>query len=139
MGKTLRFSISMDEELANAFDKLIERKGYTNRSEAVRDLVRNRLVADEWEHAKGDVVATVAIVYDHHKRELQARLTDLQHQYQKHIICSTHVHLDERNCLEVVILRGRPALIRAAAEKLISTRGVKHGAIMATTTGKELV
>ncbi|MFA4030223.1 MAG: hypothetical protein GDYSWBUE_001847 [Candidatus Fervidibacterota bacterium] len=139
MGRTARFSISMDEDLLKAFDSLILRRGYTNRSEAVRDLVRNRLVMDEWEHAKGDVVAAVAVVYDHHNRLALNRLTDMQHRFQKLIICTTHVHLDERNCLEVVILRGKSRAVREAADKLISLRGVKHGSIMATTTGKELV
>jgi CopG family nickel-responsive transcriptional regulator len=138
-GRVARFSISMEEELLEAFDSLIARKGYSNRSEAVRDLIRNRLVVDEWEHAKGDVVAAVAVVYDHNKQIVVGRLMELQHQFQKHIVCTTHVHLDENNCLEVVILRGKPRSVREVADKLVSLRGVKHGAIMATTTGKELV
>lgn len=139
VGKTVRFSISMDEELLKAFDGLISRKGYTNRSEAMRDLIRNRLVIDEWEHAKGDVVAAVAIIYDHNKRIVSNRLMDMQHRFQKLIACTTHVHLDEHNCLEVIILRGKSRVVREAADKIVSLRGVKHGSVMATTTGKRLV
>jgi CopG family nickel-responsive transcriptional regulator len=100
MGKILRFGVSMEEELLRAFDELIQKKGYPNRSEAIRDLVREALAARALEEGE-EVVGVVVLLYDHHKRELLARLTSLQHHAHTHVLASLHVHLDEERCLEV--------------------------------------
>jgi CopG family nickel-responsive transcriptional regulator len=136
--KVTRFGISMDPELLDKFDRLIEDKGYANRSEAVRDLIREHLVAGEWEKLKGEVVGTVTLVFDHHVHDLSDKLTDLQHHHYRNIISSTHIHLDEHNCLEVLVVRGKSSEVKSIAERLISTKGVKHGRLAMTSTGKEL-
>ncbi|MEE8637474.1 MAG: nickel-responsive transcriptional regulator NikR [Candidatus Margulisiibacteriota bacterium] len=136
--KVTRFGVSMDPELLDKFDKLISQKGYANRSEAVRDLVRDHLVEKEWEKGKGEVVGTVTLVYDHHVHDLSDKLTDLQHHHYRNIISTTHIHLDGHNCLEVLILKGKSGGVKSIAERLISTKGVKHGRLAMTSTGKEL-
>ena len=133
-----RLGVSLPSELVTAFDALIERKGYRTRSEAVRDAMRNYLVAQQWESMRGEVIGTVTLVFDHHTRELTHVLTDLQHQLHEQIVCSTHVHLDAHNCLEVIVVRGTADQVRAMADHLISTRGVKHGRLVCTTTGTGL-
>ncbi len=134
----IRFGISLDKLLLERFDRLIKKKGYKNRSEAIRDLIRDSLVKDEWESATTEIAGTITIVYSHDTRELTDRLIDLQHEYHESIISAMHVHLDEHNCLEVIVVRGKPKDIKAIADKLIGTRGVKHGKLTATTTGKHL-
>ena len=138
MNELARFSVSIDSELLEKFDKLISSKGYRNRSEAIRDLVRDYLVENEW---KQDVetMGAVTIVYNHHKRELSESLIALQHDHHSSIISSTHIHIDEHNCMEVVIVKGKGSIVREIADKLISTKGVKHGKLTMTTTGKNLV
>lgn len=136
MPGTDRIGISISRRLLKAFDSIIRHKGYPSRSEAIRDIIRDYLVEQEWVAGKGEVVGTVTIVYDHHSRELGKRLTELQHHHRGAIISSTHVHLDEDNCLEVVIVKAKPGEVRKIADELISTRGVKHGRLVATTTGK---
>jgi CopG family nickel-responsive transcriptional regulator len=133
-----RLGVSMDGELLRQFDDRIETAGYASRSEAIRDLVRDYLVRDQWQAETGTVVGTVTLVYDHHTRLLGDRLTDIQHDHHADILCSTHVHLDHRNCLEIVVLAGPAARIRALAESLISTRGVKHGSLTCTSTGEDI-
>ena len=138
MSNLVRFGVSLPRELVSAFDARIERAGYTTRSEAIRDVMRDYLVAGEWEADQGPVVGTVTIVFDHETRELSHALTDLQHHFHSAITCATHVHLDEHNCLEVIVVKGSAAQVRAIAERLISTRGVKHGKLVCTTTGSRL-
>jgi CopG family transcriptional regulator, nickel-responsive regulator len=138
VAKTVRFGVAMDDELLNKFDTLIDRKGYENRSEAIRDLVRNLLVEEEWAGGDAETVGTITLVYDHHVHDLQDNLTDLQHNLHEAIISTVHVHLDAHNCLEVLIVRGAAVEIKAAADQLIGTKGVKHGRLTMTTTGKEL-
>lgn len=133
-----RFGVSMERELLEQFDALLAREGYVSRSEAIRDLVRARLVEQEWERPTASVVATITVVYEHSAHELGRVLTEMQHRYHGVIICSTHVHLDEENCLEVVVLKGRSGRVREIADRLISTRGVKHGKVVLTTTGTSL-
>jgi CopG family transcriptional regulator, nickel-responsive regulator len=128
----------MENDLLGRFDELIAKRGYASRSEAFRDLVRQELVKEEWADPNAEVVGTVTIVYEHHEHELANVLTELQHQYHEAIVCSTHVHLDAHNCLEVIIVRGPSARIRCIANSLISTRGVKHGDLCCTTTGQVL-
>jgi len=132
------FGVSIPADLVDTFDRLIEGKGYRTRSEAIRDLMRDALVESEWESNAGEVVGTVTIVYNHEVREISRVLTQLQHQYLDAIVCTTHVHMDEHNCMEVLVVRGAAAEVQAIADKLISTRGVKHGKLVCTTTGKLL-
>ncbi|MCS6829713.1 MAG: nickel-responsive transcriptional regulator NikR [Armatimonadota bacterium] len=138
MAKLKRFGVSIPAELVDAFDRLIEAKGYPNRSEAIRDLMRDALVESEWESDAGEVVGTVTIVYHHEARDLSRKMTQMQHEAGDVVICTTHVHLDEHNCMEVVVVRGSAAQVRAIADKLISMKGVKHGKLVCTTTGKSL-
>jgi CopG family nickel-responsive transcriptional regulator len=139
MAKTVRFGVAMDDDLLGKFDRVIDRKGYENRSEAIRDLVRNLLVEEEWAAGAEETVGTITLVYDHHVHELQDTLTDLQHDLHEAIISTIHVHLDAHNCLEVLIVKSKSGDIKAAADRLIGTKGVKHGRLIMTTTGKELV
>ena len=135
----VRFGVSVPQQLMEAFDKRIRAKGYRTRSEAIRDIMRGYLVEGEWERHTGLVVGTITLVYDHATRELTHVLTDVQHHFHGAICSSTHVHLDEHNCLEVIIVRGPGRDVQAVADRLISTRGVKHGKLVCTTTGKGLV
>ncbi len=139
MSKVERFGVSMEEELLRRFDALIEDRRYASRSEAIRDLVRQELVKEEWSDPDTEVVGTVNLVYEHHVHDLSDRLAELQHQYHDLIICNTHVHMDAHNCLEVIIVRGPNRRVRTIANTLISTRGVKHGQLVSTTTGKQVV
>ncbi|MGD0887395.1 MAG: nickel-responsive transcriptional regulator NikR [Thermodesulfovibrionales bacterium] len=133
-----RFGISLEKALLERFDSLIRKKGYANRSEAIRDLIRDSLVSDEWQSSKVETAGTITIVYSHDTRELTDTLTDLQHHYYNSIISSMHIHIDEHNCLEVIVVRGKSGEIKAIADKLIGTKGVKHGKLSLTTTGKHL-
>jgi CopG family nickel-responsive transcriptional regulator len=132
----VRCGVSLHQVLLDKFDRLIARQGYSNRSEAIRDLIRDRLVAEEWKVGTGETVGTVTLVYSHDTRELTETLNELQHHHHTAIISTVHVHLDEHNCLEVLILRGKGDEIKAIADKLIGTKGVKHGKLSVTTTGK---
>lgn len=138
MSGIARFGVAMDSALLDKFDQLILKKGYKNRSEAIRDLVRNNLVEEEWKIGNRETVGTVTIVYSHHVRELADILTELQHHYHAEIISCMHVHLDEHNCLEVLAVKGKSARIKRIADILIATKGVKHGKLVMTTTGKNL-
>ena len=131
-----RFGVSMGQDLLTEFDRLMRDRGYASRSEAIRDLVRKELVATEWDNPKTEVVGTVSIVYEHHEHHLSDTLAELQHHHHRSIVSTTHVHLDAHNCLEVVIVRGRSGLVRQISDALLSTKGVKHGGVVATTTGK---
>ncbi|HTN42550.1 MAG TPA: nickel-responsive transcriptional regulator NikR [Nitrospiria bacterium] len=137
MKKTIRFGVSLDHHLLEGFDRLIRDKKYVNRSEAIRDLIRDQLVEEEWKFGE-KVVGTITIVYDHDVRELGETLAHLQHQYHKAVQSTLHVHLDERNCMEVLVVMGKGAAVRAIADRLIGTKGVKHGKLTMTTTGKAL-
>lgn len=134
----VRFGVSLPRELVRAFDKRLREKGYRSRSQAIRDIMRDYLVGGEWEGSSEFVVGTVTLVFDHHTRELSNVLTQVQHEFHDAVVCSTHVHLDEHNCVEVIIVRGRAKALQAIADRLISTRGVKHGKLVYTTTGREL-
>jgi CopG family nickel-responsive transcriptional regulator len=138
-GTLVRFGVSIEQRLLETFDGIIGRRGYRSRSEAIRDLIRDRLVEEEWASGTREVVGTLTIIYDHHTRELQARMTELQHTYHAHVISTLHVHLDHHNCLEVLVVRGRPREVRALSDGLLSLKGVKHGRLAATTSGKMIV
>ena len=137
MKKLVRFGMSLDHHLLDDFDALIRRKKYTNRSEALRDLIRENLVGQEWDDNK-DTVGTVTIVYDHHVHDLTRKLTDIQHRFQLLIVSGMHVHLDHDNCLEVLVVKGKGSDIKKVSDALVSTKGVKHGKLTMTTTGKGL-
>ncbi|WP_320172468.1 nickel-responsive transcriptional regulator NikR [Maridesulfovibrio sp.] len=139
MGKTIRFGVSLDSDLLEKFDKLCDEKSYQTRSEAIRDLIRNMLVEKEWDDTEGEMAGTLSLVYDHHQSGLSQRLTELQHDSHDLILSTLHVHLDHSNCLEVMVLRGDGKSIKELAQRLISTKGVKHGKLGLTTTGEELV
>jgi len=137
MKEIVRFGVSLEKELLHKFDSLIGEKKYPNRSEAIRDLIRENLVKREW--IKGEKVAgVIALVYDHHKRELVNTLTDIQHHYHSLIISTQHIHLDEDNCLEVVVVRGKPKEVESLADRLKATKSVKHSSLIMTTIGKQI-
>lgn len=138
MSNIERFGISAPEDLLEKFDKISLQRGYASRSEAVRDLMRDNIVEQSIAEDK-EVVGTVTIVYDHHTRALADKLTDLQHDFYKNIISSTHIHMDHHNCLEVLVVKGKAQNVKDIGNKLISTKGVKHGKLVVTTTGKEIV
>lgn len=138
MGQLSRIGVAIDEDLLAKFDALIAAKGYTNRSEAFRDLIRDKLVEESSEKPDSTVVGTVTLVYDHHVRMLSDKLTEIQHGAYHNVLSTLHVHLDHDNCLEVLVLKGKAAMVRQLADALISTKGVKHGRLTITTTGAEL-
>ena len=138
MSGLTRFGVSIPSSLLKDFDGLIEGKGYQNRSEAIRDLIRDSLVKEEWREGKQEMVGTVALVYSHHTRELSRLLTRMQHDHYKTILSTLHIHLDEHNCLEVLVVKGRGGEIKKISDRLIGIRGVKHGKLSLTTTGKNL-
>ena len=138
MAGITRFGVSLEEKLRKQFDRLIERKGYANRSEAIRDLIRESLVREQWELGAEETVGTITLVYSHDTHDLTDRLNELQHAHFETIVSTLHVHLDAHNCLEVLVLRGKAANLKSIADRLIGTRGVKHGTFSATAEGKAL-
>lgn len=138
MGKTIRFGVSLDSDLLEKFDALCDERSYQTRSEAIRDLIRNMLIQKEWEDVGGETAGTLSMVYDHHQSDLAQKLTELQHDYLDIIVASLHVHLDHNNCMEILVLRGIGERLRELGQKLTSTKGVKHGKLNLTTTGKNL-
>jgi CopG family nickel-responsive transcriptional regulator len=124
-----RVGVSLEKELLGAFDKLISAQGYQSRSEAVRDLIRQHISTERARDEKAKAVAVVVLVYDHHATALMERLTDLQHSHLLQTISSIHVHLNQHDCLEVIVLRGKVSEINRVGEKLISIKGVKLGRI----------
>jgi CopG family nickel-responsive transcriptional regulator len=138
MSDLSRIGVAIDSDLLEKFDKLIARRGYANRSEAFRDLIREELVEETWEKPEGEVVGTVTLVYDHHVRLLNEKLTGMQHDHYSQILSTLHVHLDHDHCLEVLVLRGKSAQVKRIADALISTKGVKHGRLTVASTGAGL-
>lgn len=138
MSELSRIGVAIDSDLLAKFDDLIATRGYTNRSEAFRDLIRDELVHKTWERADSDVVGTVTLVYDHHVRMLNEKLVDMQHEFHRNILSTLHVHLDHDNCLEVLVVRGKARVVQKVADALISTKGVKHGRLTITTSGAGL-
>ncbi len=130
MGTLSRIGVSLDSELLRQFDSFIADKGYENRSEAFRDLIRDRLIGSVVVSGNALVVGTVTLIYDHHTRLLPEKLTDLQHESHAIVISTLHAHLDHENCLEVVVLRGRSREVQKLADRLISTKGVQHGRLV---------
>ncbi len=138
MSDLVRFGVSLEKRLIDPFDRLIAKEGYTNRSEAFRDLIRERLIRDE-ERKEGDMFGTLTLIYDHHQRGLDGRLNEIQHQAADHVVSAVHVHINPDNCLLVLILRGPASALRKVSGRLKSLHGVKHGSLSLTTTGSNLV
>ena len=137
MSSLVRFGVSLDKGLLEKFDKLIESKSYTNRSEAFRDLIRQELIQKQWQSGQ-EVAGAIILIYDHHKRELVNKLMDIQHEFGGMIISSQHVHLDHNNCLEIIAVKGSPKEAQKLADSLKSVKGVKHGTLSMSTTGKDI-
>ena len=135
-----RIGVSLENDLLEQFDRLIEQKGYATRSEAIRDLIRDALVQRQWSEAKSreEQVAVVTLVYDHDSSSLAQKLAHIQHENHKAVVSALHVHMDEHNCLEVLVLRGRAREVVRMGEGLISTKGVKYGKVVPATTGQTL-
>lgn len=132
-----RFTVSLEDKLLGQFDRFIAAHKYENRSEAVRDLIRKHLVHEEWKADK-EVVGVISLVYDHHQRQLQDKLTEIQHGYHHDVVSTTHIHLTHDDCLEVIIVRGKASRVRGLADQLIALRGVKDGALNMSSTGAHL-
>lgn len=137
MADLVRFGVSLEKELLDKFDKHIEKKGYINRSEAFRDLIRQELITKEWQGGK-EIAGAITLIFDHHKRELVNRLTDIQHDFQGIIISTQHIHLDHDNCLEIIALKGSPKEAERLADTLKAVKGVKHGTLSMSTSGKAI-
>jgi len=138
MSKLVRFGISLENELLNKFDKLISERNYSNRSEAFRDLIRQELVKKEWQEGK-EIAGAITLIFNHHKRELLDKLTDIQHDFQKIIISTQHIHLDHNNCLEIIAIKGNPKDAIELADILKSIKGVKHGTLSMSSTGRDII
>jgi len=132
-----RFGVSLEKRLLDRFDSLIRHRGYSNRSEAFRDLIRKELVREEW-HGPKEVVGAVTLVYDHHRRELVNRITDIQHDYQAIIMSTQHIHLDHDNCFEIIAVKGNARQINVLADTLRAIKGVKHGTLSISSTGRNI-
>ena len=133
-----RYTVTMPQDLFRAFDESIARKGYRNRSEAMRDLVRAALVQEQWENPDEHVAATMTLIYDHHTRDLSEKINEIQHHHGDLVVSTLHVHLDHHNCLEVIVLRGASRDVRALADALGCIKGVKHAQLALTTEGRDL-
>ena len=134
----IRFGVSIDNKLLNRFDNEIVSKGYNNRSEAIRDLIRNQMVEMEWEDENQEVAGTLTLVYNHHTRGLSDLLTELQHSFHEMILSTMHVHLDHHNCLEILVIKGKASEAKEVSDRLLSVKGVLHGKLTVTSTGKKL-
>jgi CopG family nickel-responsive transcriptional regulator len=138
MTDLVRLSFSIDTALAEVFEEMVRRSDYGNRSEFFRDMIRQRLVEEEWEIGEDEAVATITLVYDHHARGVHVKLTDLQHDHHDVILATTHVHLDHHLCAEVIICRGRPEVIRSICDRLRQQKGVLHGALSISSASLRL-
>lgn len=125
MDKTIRFTVSLPEELLKILDHRVDNLRYPSRSEYIRDLLREKTVEEEWQSDKSEVIGVLTIVYDHHQRELSQKMIDLQHNHTSNILCTTHVHIDHHNCLETIIIRGRAGDIEAIGTSIGSLKGVR--------------
>lgn len=133
-----RFGVSMESDLLRQLDAHVRQKGYASRSEALRDMVRGFLIERAWEDDTTEVAGTLTMVYDHHVHGLSDLLTDIQHEHYETVLSTMHIHLDRHNCLEVLVLRGSPRELQRVADRLIAIRGVKHGKLTMTSTGRDL-
>jgi len=132
MEKITRFGVSIEPDLLKKFDKIIKMEGYTNRSEAIRDLVRKNLIREENKNHNTVSIGTLTIIYDHHTGNLTNKLLDLQHAHTKEILSTTHIHIDHNNCLEVLVLKGKTGKLQKLADNIKSLKGIKHGELVIT-------
>jgi CopG family nickel-responsive transcriptional regulator len=141
MSEIARFGVSVENELLQSFDSLIASQGYANRSEALRDLMRDSLVKSKIEDSPeaGEVLGSLTLVYDHHAKELTDKMADLQHQHYDSVVSVLHVHVSHDDCMEVIVLRGSLREVRALADSLLSLRGVKHGKLFVTVPVKTII
>jgi CopG family nickel-responsive transcriptional regulator len=137
MSDLFRFGVSLDKALLDKFDRYIRERNYSNRSEAFRDLIRQELIKKEWQEGD-DVAGAITLIYDHHRKDLLNKITDLQHDFQKVIISTQHIHLDHDNCLEIVAVRGQPREVTKLADMLKSIKGVKHCTLSMSSTGEHI-
>ena len=137
MSKLVRFGVSLEEDLLIQFDQLIKKRKYTNRSEALRDMIREELIKKEWTENK-EVTGAITLVYDHHTRELVTKVLDVQHDYHACILSSQHIHLDHHNCFEIIVTKGKSKEIEALYQKLKSIKSVKHAGFMMATKGEHI-
>ena len=137
MSDLVRFGVSLEEDLLLKFDSLIKKRKYTNRSEAIRDLIREELVKKEWSENK-EVTGAITLVYDHHTRELVTKVLDVQHDYHTCILSSQHIHLDHHNCFEIIVTKGKSREIEDLFQKLKAIKNVKHAGFMMATQGKQI-
>jgi CopG family nickel-responsive transcriptional regulator len=133
-----RFSASLPPELMRLLDKMVREKGYDNRSQAIADMIRDKLVEHRQQSGDGEIAGSITLVYDHHQRLLQEHLTDIQHDHGENILATMHCHLDHHNCLELIAVRGAQSSVKKIADALIGARGVKHGKLVITSTGHDL-
>jgi len=132
MEKITRFGVSIEPGLLTKFDKIIKKRGYTNRSEAIRDLVRRDLIREENKDPNAESIGTLTMIYDHHTGNLTNKLLNLQHDHTKEILSTTHIHIDHNNCLEVLVLKGKTGKIQKLADNIRSLKGIKHGELVMT-------
>jgi CopG family nickel-responsive transcriptional regulator len=137
MSDLFRFGVSLDKALLDKFDRYIRERNYSNRSEAFRDLIRQELIKKEWQEGD-DVAGAITLIYDHHRKDLLYKITDLQHDFQKVIISTQHIHLDHDNCLEIVAVRGQPREVTKLADMMKSIKGVKHCTLSMSSTGEHI-
>jgi len=132
MEKITRFGVSIEPDLINKFDKMINKEGYTNRSEAIRDLIRKSLIKEKNMDPKSETIGTLTMIYNHHSGPLTNRLLELQHEHHNEILTTTHIHIDHHNCLEVLVLKGKTGNIQKLADKIKALKGIKHGELVIT-------
>ncbi|HNT69863.1 MAG TPA: nickel-responsive transcriptional regulator NikR [Syntrophorhabdaceae bacterium] len=137
MSDLVRFGVSLEKSLLDKFDRFIRERNYTNRSEAFRDMIRQELIKKEWVEGD-DVAGAITLIYDHHRKDLLNKITDIQHNYQKLIISTQHIHLDHHNCLEIIAVRGNPSAVQRLTGLLKAIKGVKHGTLSMSSAGKEI-
>ncbi len=138
MSELVRLSVSLEQPLYEQLERLVKRSEYTNRSEFVRDMIRQRLVAEQWETEQQEVIGTITMVYDHHARTLANKLIDIQHHHHEEILATTHVHLSHDLCAEMIMVRGQPQNIRRLADRLQQQRGVLHASLSMSSAGEPL-
>ena len=138
MSSLIRFGISLDNDLLKKFDSHLSRKSYGSRSEAIRDLIREDLVNEEWVHEDKETAGAISLIYDHHQRQLLGKITDIQHDHQTVIVSTQHIHLNHHNCLEIIAVKGIGKEIKQLADNLRALKGVKHGTLSLSTMGHDL-
>lgn len=137
MSDLVRFGVSLEKSLLDKFDRFIRERNYTNRSEAFRDMIRQELIKKEWVEGD-DVAGAITLIYDHHRKDLLNKITDIQHNFQKLIISTQHIHLDHRNCLEIIAVRGNPSEVQKLMRLMKAIKGVKHGTLSMSSAGKAI-